>query len=139
MEYGFRIEVREDDLFVEEITAENIADYKVKDIKFFDKQGNCISKDEAVILLTDYIKKMDEEFRMELEMEDNGRERNGRFLKGNTNANKLVISMEEVYLLYRLCGTMEKTASALGVCRQTISKSVNWYKCYLDKQRSIGF
>ena len=133
MEYGFRIEVREDDLFVEEITAENIADYKVKDMKFFDKKGKCISRDEAVTLLTDYIKKMDKEYCRELGTEENGRERNGRFGKGNISANKLLISREEVYLLYRLCGTMEKTASALGVCRQTISKSVNWYKSYLDK------
>ena len=133
MEYGFRIEVIEDDLFVEEITAENIADYKVKDMRFFDKQGKRISKNEAVILLTDYIKKIDKEFQRQLETQDNCRERNGRFLKGNTSANKLLISREEVYLLYRLCGTMEKTASALGVCRQTISKSVNWYKSYLDK------
>ena len=139
MEYGFRIEVIEDDLFVEEITAENIADYKVKDMRFFDKQGKRISKNEAVILLTDYIKKIDKEFQRQLETQDNCRERNGRFLKGNTSANKLLISREEVYLLYRLCGTMEKTASALGVCRQTISKSVKWYKSYLDKQRSIGF
>lgn len=134
MEYGFRIEVSEDDLFSEEITAENIADYKVKDMKFFDKQGKRISRNEAIVLLTDYIKRTDEEFRRELETQDNCRERNGRFLKGNTNANKLIVSMEEVYLLYRLCGTMEKAASALGVCRQTISKSVKWYKSYLERQ-----
>lgn len=133
MEYGFRIEVCEDDLFAEEITVQNIADYKIKDMKFFDNKGKRISRDEAVVLLTDYIKKMDEEFRKELETEDNRRERNGRFSKGNTSANKLVVSMEEVYLLYMLCGTMEKTASALGVCRQTISKSVKWYKDYLGR------
>lgn len=50
MEYGFRIEVSEDDLFSEEITAENIADYKVKDMKFFDKQGKRISRNEAIVL-----------------------------------------------------------------------------------------
>lgn len=133
MEYGFRIEVNEDDLFAEEITAENIADYKVKDMRFFDKQGKRISREEAVILLTAYIKKMDEEYCRELGTEDNGREKNGRFVKGNISANKLIISMEEVYLLYMLCGTMEKAASALGVCRQTISKSVKWYKSYLER------
>lgn len=102
-------------------------------MKFFDRQGKLISRDEAVALLTDYIKKMDEEFHREIETEENGRERNGRFGKGNINANKLVVSMEEVYLLYRLCGTMEKAAGALGVCRQTISKSVKWYKDYLKR------
>ena len=133
MEYGFRIEVSKDDLFAEDITAENIANYKLKDMKFFDRQGERIGKEEAVVLLANYIKKMDEEFRKELETEDNRRESNGRFLKGNVSANKLIISMEEVYLLYRLCGTMEKTANALGVCRQTISKSIKQYKEYLDR------
>lgn len=133
MEYGFRIEVSEGNLFAEEITAGNIVDYKVKDMKFFDRMGKRISRDEAVTLLTDYIKKMDKEYCRELGTEENGRERNGRFGKGNISANKLIISMEEVYLLYRLCGTMEKAASALGVCRQTISKSVKRYKSYLDK------
>lgn len=54
MEYGFRIEVREDDLFTEQITVQNIADYRIKDMKFFDREGKRISKDEAVVLLTDY-------------------------------------------------------------------------------------
>lgn len=129
MEYGFRMEIYGEDLFVEEVAAENIVRYKVKNIKFIDQEGKHITRSEAIVLLADYIKKSNKEFRRGAEADGNiGRTDNGRFLERNISSNKFYISEEEVYLLYMLCGTMEKAAEALGVCRQTVSKNVNQYK-----------
>ena len=134
MDYGFRMEIDVDDLFVEDITVGNITRYNVKKIKFINKDGKYISRNDAILLLADYIKKMDKEFRKTAEADgDIGRKDNGRFSERNISSNKFLISEEEVYLLYVLCGTMEKTAEALDVCRQTISKNVNQYKKRLSK------
>ena len=94
-----------------------------------DKEGKHITRNEAIVLLADYIKKSNKEFRKGAEADGNiGRKDNGRFCERNISSNKFYISEEEVYLLYVLCGTMEKAAETLGVCRQTVSKNVNQYK-----------
>lgn len=134
MDCGFRMEMDVEDLFVEEVTVRNITNYNVKKIKFINKEGKYISRNEAILLLADYIKKIDKEFRNAAEADgDIGRKNNGRFMERNISSNKFVISEEEVYLLYVLCGTMMKAAETLGVCRQTISKNVNQYKKRLSK------
>ena len=129
-EYGFRMEFIKYGLFVDDVTIENIGNYNIKDVRFIDGQGRLISKENAIVLLVNYIKLVSREA---FEKEDSGHGEKGRFEKGNIVASKLIMCVEEVYLLYKLCGTMEKTARTLDVCRQTIAKNVQQYQKYLQK------
>ena len=128
--YGFRMEFIKYGLFVDDVTIENIGNYNIKDVRFIDGQGRFISKENAIVLLVNYIKLVSREA---FEKEDSGHGEKGRFEKGNIVASKLIMCVEEVYLLYKLCGTMEKTARTLDVCRQTIAKNVQQYQKYLQK------
>ncbi len=128
--YGFRMEFIKYGLFVDDVTIENIGNYNIKDVRFIDGQGRFISKENAIVLLVNYIKLVSREA---FEKEDSGHGEKGRFEKGNIVASKFIMCVEEVYLLYKLCGTMEKTARTLDVCRQTIAKNVQQYQKYLQK------
>ena len=128
--YRFTMEIIKDGLFVDEVTIADITNYNVKDLRFIDGQGKLISKENVIVLLIEYIKLVSREA---FEREDSGHGEKGRFIRGNIVSSKLIMCEKEVYLLYKLCGTMEKTARALDVCRQTISRIVKQYQEYLEK------
>ena len=68
-EYGFKMEIIKDSLFVKDVTVENIGNYNVKDVRFIDGQGRLISKENAIVLLVNYIKLVSREA---FEKEDSG-------------------------------------------------------------------
>ena len=128
--YRFTMEIIKDGLFVDEVTIADITNYNIKDLRFIDGQGRFISRENAIVLLIEYIRLVSKEA---FEREDSGHGEKGRFIRGNIVSSKLIMCEKEVYLLYKLCGTMEKTARALNVCRQTISRIVRQYQEYLEK------
>lgn len=119
----------EDGLLWEELTIENYANYRRKKVVFCDGGSGSFGKNEMIERLAGDMKQKDLECRKYLHGEgllEHGEK--GRFAKGNIDAKKMFIEAEDIYLLYLLCGTMEKVAEQLGVSRQTVSKLVKQYK-----------
>ena len=117
----------------EKLTIDNLVKYKGEKIKYI-KNNQSIEKAVLIQELAESIIEESRKCRNELlNAGVTGREINGRFKGNNINAKKLITDNKKIYLLYLLCGTMEKTANALGVSRQTVSEPINQYKqCMKD-------
>ncbi len=116
-----------DDIAVGTLSVENLLKYKGKKIKFI-KNRKSVEKAVLIQKLAESILEESRENKEEL-LKDigNGRMENGRFAHYNISAKKIFADDEKVYLLYLLCGTLEKTGKALGVSRQTVA---DWIKRY---------
>ena len=117
-----------DDLFAEELSVENLLKYRGRKIRFI-KGDKFIEKADLIQELAKSILDESRETKKNLLTGDvKGRISNGRFDQGNLNSKKIIADDEKVYLLYLLCGTMEKTGDALGVTRQTIAACIKRYR-----------
>lgn len=117
-----------DDIAVGVLSVENLLKFKGKKIKFI---KNRIYVEKAVLiqkLAEDILEESRENKKELLEDIGNGRMENGRFNSYNISAKKIFADDEKVYLLYLLCGTLEKTGKALGVSRQTVADWIRRYK-----------
>ena len=112
------------------LSVENLLKYKGKKIKFI-KNYQFVEK---TVLIQELAEDINEESRKTIEElldEWSGRMENGRFDCYNIRARKIFADDEKVYLLYLLCGTLEKTGKALGLSRQTVANWIKSYKKYI--------
>lgn len=116
-----------DEFFLEDLNIENYKKYKSR-INTFVYNNKYIDKDTMSKIIADtIIKKSKEKKEILLLNKRYGRNEKGRFEKSNIISSRINASDEQIYLLYLMCGTMEKTANMLGISRQTVSKILHQY------------
>jgi len=122
-----------DDWAAEELTVENLLKYRGQKIKFI-KNRKSIEKSTVIQELAETILKESREWK-ERELKGRGVSRmdNGRFDCNNKISKKLIVDDDKIYLLYLLCGSMEKTGDALGVTRQTVAEPIRQYEQWLKE------
>ena len=117
-----------DDRAVGVLSVENLLKYKGKKVKFI-KNREYVEKAVLIQKLAEDILEENRENKEDL-LKDigSGRMENGRFNHCNISAKKIFADDEKVYLLYLLCGTLEKTGKAIGLSRQTVADWIRRYR-----------
>lgn len=95
-----------------------------------DNEKNIVSHEEFKETLM--VRILIKEYRSDERSSIKGHDKGGRFEKGNRCSEKLHISDEELYLLYKVCGNQAVVAERLGVCRQTVWRRIKRFEPKLD-------
>ena len=125
-----------DEFFADDLDIQLLLPHKgdkkfLKEISFIDSDNTVYDIDNVKKLLVERMKTAFNQTNSQYKNYTFQRMEKGRYNYGNSVAQKMIVSDEDVYLLRLLCNNMDEVADLLGVCRQTVSKAIKRYETLL--------